>query len=101
MTLFDPGPALPPPPPDTRSYTERLTARNRDLLAAGVHPATRRGLLDGDATCATCAHHVVVHVNRRFHKCEKHRLGVSASEASDIRVSWPACVLYVQEDPDE
>jgi hypothetical protein len=32
--------------------------------------------------------------NREFHKCELHTLGLSGSEASDIRVSWPACTLY-------
>lgn len=92
MTLFDPGPPL---EHEELSRAQKITRRNNELLAAGIHPATRRPLFVGTGeTCATCTHHVVVHVQRRYHKCERHRLGPSASENSDIRVSWAACVLY-------
>lgn len=67
------------------------TGRNRALLEAGVHPATRGDVRADLGTCGECRHHVIDHRNRRYHKCRLHRLGISSSEASDIRVSWPAC----------
>lgn len=100
--LFDPGPAvvrdvqLDPP----MSATRRLTERNRDLLRDGVHPATHRKLLkveeDGRQwTCGACkfACHMSAG-NKTFWKCEKHRLGITGSTASDVRRSWPACELW-------
>lgn len=82
------------------SADARRTARQRDLLAAGVHPATGRPLLAGsEATCASCVHATAVHRgNTRAWKCEVHRLGMSHSAASDIRVSWPACELYERQE---
>jgi len=80
----------------TLSAGRRLTIANQTLLDSGTHPATRRKLMvDGDHTCGDCIHHH--HYgwhNRSFHKCDLHRLGESHSAASDIRVSWPACVLW-------
>lgn len=100
--LFDPGPVSIPPAEAGMSYGQRLTIQNRRLLEAGTHPATRRPLLIGTGeTCATCVHHLVASQNRTYHKCDKHRLGASSSEASDIRVSWPACVLYEPEGTSE
>lgn len=101
--LFDPGPAvvrdvqLDPP----MSATRRLTERNRDLLRDGVHPATHRKLLvieEGAKqwTCGGCKYARKINPggDRSFWKCERHRLGMSHSAASDIRVSWPACALF-------
>jgi len=97
-TLFDPGPATPTPTGQPLSVDARRTIRNRELIAAGVHPATRQPILITGLTCATCAHHrAVTHYTSRaktWHKCDLHRLGTSHSAASDIRTSWPACVLY-------
>lgn len=68
------------------------TARNRAMLDAGRHPATGTKVRPDLGTCGGCAHHVTQgYTGRIFHKCEFHRLGASRSEASDIRVSWPAC----------
>jgi hypothetical protein len=95
-TLFDTSP-LPTEQPVELSRGQKLTARNRALLDQGRHPATRLPLLDPawEFTCGGCDHHVVIHHHTRtYHKCARHRLGISASEASDIRVSWPACTLY-------
>lgn len=76
------------------SATQRLTRRNRANIARGVHPATLRPLRK-DETCGTCVHHHdYLYHSRRLHKCELHRLGESHSEASDIRVSWPACTKW-------
>lgn len=95
-TLFDPGP-LPAETPVELSRGQKLTRANKALLGQGRHPATRLPLLDPEweFTCGGCHHHVAVdHHRRRYHKCARGRLGLSASEASDIRVSWPACTLY-------
>lgn len=101
--LFDPGPGLTPEVDDLHAvkvsrsgarpdYTKRAKA----LLALGRHPATRLALLaDSTATCGDCAHATLIEHNaRRWWKCAKHRLGMSHSEASDIRVGWPACLLF-------
>lgn len=73
----------------------RRTAANRDLLDSGVHPATLTALLIGASeTCKTCTHHQVNRRSKTYHKCDLHRLGLSGSAASDIRVRWPACAAY-------
>ena len=78
----------------TVSSGRRLTAANRKLLRSGTHPATHRRLL-GEHTCGECSHHhCYLWHTKRYHKCDLHRLGESHSEASDIRISWPACVLW-------
>lgn len=100
--LFDPGPAVEPNPflVPSISATRRRTERNRDMLRDGVHPATYRRLLvveEGTKpwTCGACKFAKKVGGGRRdYWKCERHRLGMSASEASDIRISWPACELF-------
>ena len=99
MTLFDLPPLPDVEPVEKPTAGQRLTIRNNAAIAAGRHPATGRALLDGE-TCGTCAyHHNYRWDTRSYHKCEQHRLGESRSEASDIRVSWPACVLWVAIDP--
>lgn len=78
-------------------------AKARNLLAAGIHPATRAALFIGTGeTCEQCASFVAYDFrhNRRLFKCRQHRLGVSRSEASDIRKSWPACALFTPTDED-
>lgn len=73
----------------------RRTKRNAALLARGTHPATRLRVRPELGTCGACAHAQRQSVgNSRFWKCRKHRLGMSGSEASDIRVSWPACTAF-------
>lgn len=91
--LFD-LPAAPGVTPGM-SADRRRTIRNREALAAGIHPATRSPLRTEGGFCAGCLHHFVVdRGHRRWHKCELHRLGPSASAASDIRLSWPACTRF-------
>jgi hypothetical protein len=96
--LFDLPPLTPgylsTKPAEKESATVRLTRRNNDLLAHGLHPATGAALLDPEwgYHCGDCAHaRHVTNGNRAWWKCELHRLGVSHSAASDIRVGWPAC----------
>jgi len=95
--LFDPGPVeLAPADDPALSAGQRLTLRNAAELAAGRHPATGLPLADGTETCGGCAHHEHVHHHdRHWHKCTQHRLGMSHSAASDIRVSWPACTRFI------
>lgn len=101
LHLFD----LPKPigtPPETKvklSATRRLTARNNDQLARGIHPATLRRVITTGETCGGCDHHHAYDWhNGYYHKCDVHRLGESHSAASDIRVSWPACELFFPRD---
>lgn len=105
MTLFDVGDPLPPPPPDTRSYTVKLTERRAELLAAGVHPATRRKLLvvavgQVGPRCGSCMHHVVHRHAKTYHKCKIAKGGLTSGPASDIRITWPACELFHPRDSD-
>lgn len=74
------------------SAGQRLTIRNREMIANGQHPATRLPLAGNGETCGTCAHHHALSSYRD--KCDAHRLGQSASAHSDIRVSWPACTQW-------
>jgi hypothetical protein len=99
MTLFDPGPAEADPDAGL-SPTRRRTLARRRLLDAGIHPATKAALAaapHGGAgeTCGTCLHHLAVRsrAGRVFHKCRL--VGDSASEATDIRTGWPACVRWL------
>jgi hypothetical protein len=82
--------------PSTRRGRTDYAAKAREAINVGMHPATRLPLLAADwgFQCGNCIHAVRVQGGARWHwKCARHRLGMSASEASDIRVSWPACTL--------
>lgn len=97
--LFDfrPPHQRPPELAPGLSRTQRKTAENAAWLARGVHPATRADLRPDGGTCGGCAHHHAYQdgrYDRTYHKCDRHRLGESHSDASDIRVGWPACALY-------
>lgn len=62
------------------------------VAAHGGHPDRRH----------PCEHRHAVAMGghaKTYHKCELHTLGLSFSQASDIRVSWPACVLFEKEVP--
>jgi len=95
VTLFD-LPDLPVQPPEPKeSAGRRLTRRNNDLIAQGIHPATHHPIVAELGTCGTCTHaHQYQHHNRTYWKCDLHRLGQSHSAASDIRSSWVACSLH-------
>ncbi len=80
---------------DGLSADQARTQENRDLLECGVHPATRAPLAGKDRTCGGCAHAQRVSAgNWSGWKCDLHRLGMSHSAASDIRVGWPACTRF-------
>lgn len=86
--LFDLPPVEPPP---TLSTGEKLTMKNRTLIANGYNPASRLELAGIDETCGTCAHHVVRRRNQIWHKCD---LRLTAGAGSDLRISWPACIKW-------
>ena len=97
--LFDPGPAVIEEPEEDLSADRKITQSNKRQLARGVHPATLCGLdPDESHKCGNCAHHLISDGHaKRYHKCELHRLGLSQSAASDIRVSWPGCRHWMPE----
>jgi len=86
--LFDLPPVVVPP---KLSSTEKLTIKNRALIANGYNPASRLALADNGETCGTCAHHVVHLRNKVWHKCD---LRFTFGPGTDLRISWPACVKW-------
>lgn len=76
-----------------RRTTQRRREFQQDALARGVHPATGSPLLaDSALRCRDCVHAVAAHHARTYWKCE--RSSLSRSEATDIRVGWPACSQF-------
>jgi hypothetical protein len=79
------------------SATRRLTIRNNEKIAKGIHPATSRPLVTDGRICNDCLNlHRYQYHNGTYIKCSRHRLGESHSAASDVRASWPACI-YIDE----
>lgn len=76
------------------SADRERTKRQKEMIALGVHPATKRRIqVDSVATCRDCVHCIHTHGGaRNYWKCEK--AGVSHSAASDIRLWWPSCALF-------
>jgi len=69
-----------------------IAANNRRL----IKPQDQYGLSGNDKTCKSCKFLLIRKQSGKYFKCEKWSL--SASAATDIRVSWPACKLYEPED---
>lgn len=83
-----------PAPPKLSDGAAR-TRKQRLLLARGIHPATGLALHPDGGTCGTCEHATQAsNGGWAGWKCRKHRLGMSSSAASDLRISWPACTLF-------
>lgn len=81
------------PPGDDRTKRRSWTARAREMVAAGVHPLTRRKAHPERGTCGSCRNWLKVdyHV-RGYRKCA---LGpFTHSEQTDVRGWWPACHRY-------
>lgn len=78
-----------------RSKRRRQTYDAAQAFALGVHPATGEPL-DRGHTCGGCDHcYAIRHTGgTAWHKCGLHREGTRGA-ATDVRVSWPACSLYV------
>lgn len=99
--LFDPGPPaggdLPAFAEPTLSAERRRTLRRRRWLEAGKHPAFRGSDIGlrkpvGERTCRDCVACVANRRAKTYWKCEK--AGITGGPATDIRVSWPACVFF-------
>ena len=69
------------------SADRRRTIRQRESIAAGIHPMTGRRLRDGDDTCGSCAH--AFKSGWGYWKCD--RMPLAHSAANDLRKWWPAC----------
>jgi hypothetical protein len=90
LTLFD---ATPIPPPEKISPDRRRTARQRALIAAGIHPLMGGPTHPDQGTCGTCAHRIHVgDTGRTWPKCDLHELTHGAG--TDCRGWWPACGRY-------
>jgi hypothetical protein len=76
-------------PKESLSVDQRRTQRNKWLLECGIHPLTKRDLLDPPGhTCGECSHH---RQRGKYHKCD---FNDTCGAATDIRISWPACELW-------
>ena len=87
------------------SAGQRLTLRQADQVATGVHPLTRGRLhpdadttrtatssQDGSPTCGTCAFREHLgHHDGRYPKCTRPGAPVSNGPATDVRAWWPGC----------
>lgn len=95
MSLFDPGPVVPGNRKSLSADAKRTLKRQR-ILDAGVNPASMKPFADNGETCGTCAH---LQANRRaktYYKCGLFL--VTGGPGTDLRVSWPACVLWAAGD---
>lgn len=94
MSLFDTGP--PVEPPVKLSADARRTIRNRQLIANGTHPVTRLRLVDNGQTCGNCVHSGAQGgVAGTYYKCgAQNGRYITGGPATDIRLKWPACVLW-------
>lgn len=127
MALFDVSPFYVPDAPSTDpslSPDQRRTLRQREAIAAGVHPltkgplhpfatpkaATPKGPKTAPFTCGSCRFRdVLKHHDRSYPKCLRDLIygnhdaakvslnevrNVSHGSATDVRAWWPACVGY-------
>ena len=88
---------------DGLSATQRRTIRQRRAIKAGMHPLTQRPLIDQPENdhdrwgynCGDCAHAFRYRPgNKTVWKCAiAFRAARGSSEATDLRVGWPACNL--------
>jgi len=76
------------------SYGRRLTLRHEALLARGVHPLNQLALAANGYTCGDCVHafNTEGYTRKCYWKCDLRPVNHSA--ASDLRLSWPACVGF-------
>lgn len=101
VPLFDgfPDPEPPPDPYAGLGHDARRTAKQRDMIAAGQHPATRLPLANNGRTCGDCEHFVIKDTGRRrrWFKCGKQLHGDPLWPiGTDLRKSWPACTAWAE-----
>lgn len=66
------------------TFPNNLPGRIRGMLST-------YGQTEGQR-CGECAHLLAVRYSRTYYKCQRSHM--SASNATDWRVSWPACGLF-------
>lgn len=88
------------PPPPKLSAGVRRTAKQREQIARGIHPATGLPLLpllstpeerQERPTCGSCVFLIGKHYDRTYWKC---RRALTNGQGPDIRTTWPACTLF-------
>ena len=89
VRLFDVGPA---DEPEKLSADRRRTLKQRALIDAGIHPATRVALLPDGETCGTCVHFKRRRYSKTYFKCAL--VPDTRGAGSDIRKSLPACIQW-------
>ena len=100
-----PHPEPQPDPYEGMGQNARRTAKRRELLAAGVHPASgvRTSSAHADKTCGDCAH--LWHKragNFAGWKCDQAaRTRADGLDGPDMVKSWPACSLFEPRKEDE
>lgn len=100
-TLFQDEPPEHLTRPREESVGVRRTKIAKEKIARGVHPANDTPTQPDRGTCGDCAHLIRRSAGnkRNLLKCPYHRLGDSASEASDVRAGWPACSVFKAKEP--
>lgn len=87
-------------PGENLSYGEQLTLRKRRQLERGRNPGSGLELLEPQGPATTCGScfHAIATGSRSHHywKCEL--VPRSHGAATDIRLSWPACVAWTATD---
>lgn len=97
--------------PEQLSAGQRLTRRQAEQVAAGIHPLTGGRLhpdadrsrtktspQDGTPTCGTCMARVALDYHgKRYPKCLEQPANVTHGPATDVRAWWPACAKYESE----
>jgi hypothetical protein len=89
-------PGFPPPPPPTpepQAPTTRKTRTAAAAIASGMHPFGGPLARNGKR-CDDCFHAIRID---GYWKCERAR--VKRSEATDLRLKWPACTLFTATRP--
>lgn len=86
-------PGFPDPPDQDEGLGQdaRRTRRQRALIAAGTHPATKLPIANNGHRCGDCAHLLTKRRSSTWFKCA---LQIHDGQGLDIRKSWPACTQW-------
>lgn len=85
-----------------KDYYKNMTDLQRKLttLPTRINKMHRAyGSMKDGEICKNCEYLLADHYHKKYFKCEKYN--VSRSEASDWRISWPACGKFKLEVKDE
>ena len=92
--LFDGAIPDAPDPYEGMGHDAARTARRREMIAKGIHPATRLPLAGNGKTCGDCVHLWQKHMNTfSGWKCGLISRA-SQNDGPDMTRSWPACARF-------